>query len=422
MSKRRKKNWSYNTGERGRNWVRAFQQQRDGAFYLEWMDDGRRRATRLRSVTDSEEAKARADDLAARFARHESHPEATTLDVLIDRYLKEVTPTKGNSKQQHDGRAARVWRAFFGAQPEITRRIARAPDTLDRIDWDRFIGARRGGDIPGCSGRVRDRAVEYDLKFMLAILNWAVGARIIGSSPWRSEVRLKQKWSMPKELNPKRPSMPEDLLERLILHRPGWQFEAMMRLGGQTGRRNNAIRQLRWSDVDFANKRIRWRGDSDKTGKESWTYMRANVEAIVRGLPSRGIGDVPVFPGRDGCTSHHTCQIWLRRAKARLLESVSEDDRKQLRTRLDRVGYHSQKRSIVRAPWFRALPPSIQAAYVGTDHRTLSRIYDDVTVEDQRTAFEAVEEVPVSLDEGAESEKTANTTASTTASSEEAGV
>jgi hypothetical protein len=36
--KRRKRNWSYNAGERGRNWVRAYQPKRDGRFYLEWME------------------------------------------------------------------------------------------------------------------------------------------------------------------------------------------------------------------------------------------------------------------------------------------------------------------------------------------------------------------------------------------------
>ena len=59
--KRRKKNWSYNAGERGRNWVRAFQQHRDGKYFVEWMEDGKRRTLLLRNVTIQAEAKAKAD-------------------------------------------------------------------------------------------------------------------------------------------------------------------------------------------------------------------------------------------------------------------------------------------------------------------------------------------------------------------------
>jgi hypothetical protein len=38
-----------------------------------------------------------------------------------------------------------------------------------------------------------------------------------------------------------------------------------------------------------------------------------------------------------------------------------------------------------------ALPPAVQAAYVGTDCRMLVTAYDDVTPEDQRAAFEGAQ-------------------------------
>ena len=388
---RRKKNWSYNAGERGRNWVRAYRQKRDGRYYIEWMDLGRRRSAVLRAVSTQEEAKRRADQLAAELAAFRPGAEPTTLDQLIYRYLKEVTPQEGTSKQQHDRRCARLWRSFFESQPEGSRCLSRAPASLNRVDWDRFISARRNGTIQGWSQRVRDRSVEYDLKFMLAVLNWAVGARIIEASPWRPEIRMAQHWSMPKERNPQRPPVPDDLLERLIRNGPSWQFEAMLLLGRETGRRNSSIRQLRWSDVDFANKRITWRAESDKTRKHRVSTMLEPAEEVLRVLPSRGIGDIPLFPGRDGePVSRHTCQVWLRRAKARLIASCAEADRAELRERLCRVGFHSLKRSKVREPGFRALPETIQAAYIGTDYRTLATVYDDVTPEDQRAAFDRI--------------------------------
>jgi integrase len=391
--KRRKKNWSYNAGERGRNWVRAYCQKRDGRYYLEWMDSGRRRSALLKGATATEDAKRKADELAAKLATFMPGTEPTTLDGVIDRYLKEVTPHKGVSKQHHDRRCARMWLSHSESQPEKHRRPARAADSLDRVDWDRFVEARRKGTIPGWPQPVRNRTVEYDLKFMLAALNWAVGARFMDANPWRTEIRTAQHWPMPREKNPTRHSMPDDLLEGLIRHGPSWPFKAMLRLGRETGRRNNSIRQLRWSDVDFANKRITWRAEADKTGKQHVTPMLEAVEAVLRALPTRGIGDLPLFPGKaGGPVSRDTCQVWLRRAKHRLIVSTPESEHIDLRKRLYRVGFHSLKRSKVREPGFRALPPAIQAAYVGTDYRTLAKVYDNVTPEDQLAAFEAAKE------------------------------
>ena len=89
--KRRKKNWSYNAGERGRNWVRAYRQKRDGRYYLEWMDAGKRRSALIKGVSTAEVAKRKADELAAKLATFEPNPESTTLDNVIDRYTKELS-------------------------------------------------------------------------------------------------------------------------------------------------------------------------------------------------------------------------------------------------------------------------------------------------------------------------------------------
>ena len=54
---------------------------------------------------------------------------------------------------------------------------SRGPATLSQRDWDRFIRDRRAGKV-GPSGRpVSDRTVEYDLKFLIAVFNWAAKSR-----------------------------------------------------------------------------------------------------------------------------------------------------------------------------------------------------------------------------------------------------
>ena len=390
--RRNKKHWSYNAGERGRNWVRVFQQGRDGRYYLEWFDEDRhRRAALLRGVTDPQTAKGKADELAAKLAQLEpreageaEEPDRSTLAELSNLYLKEVTPTKGASKQEHDRRARRTWLAFFDAQPEARRRSERRPESLDRIDWDRFIAMRGAGHIPGLERTVGNRTVGYDLQFLIAVLNWAVSARLIESSPWSTEVRRYQRWGMPKELNPRRPSMTDELRDGLIGHASGWQFAAMLRLGRETMRRNSSIRQLRWSDIDLKAGTIRWRAETDKVGRENVTPITSRAIEVIRSIP-RGIGDAPLFPGRDGRpTPRNTCQLWLRRAKARWISSVPDDEREELRNLLKGVGFHAEKRAAVRDRNFRDLPPSVQEELAGTNYATLRKVYDEVTVEDMR--------------------------------------
>ena len=47
------------------------------------------------------------------------------------------------------------------------------PATLSQRDWDRFIRERRAGRVGASGSPVSDRTIEYDLKFLIAVLNWA---------------------------------------------------------------------------------------------------------------------------------------------------------------------------------------------------------------------------------------------------------
>ena len=103
----------------------------------------------------------------------------------------------------------------------------------------------------------------------------------------------------------------------------------------------------------------------------------------MRGLPSRSLGNAPVFPSAkdpNAPTPKNTFQVWLRRAKARVIASEPPEARAYLKTRL------LEKRAHVRDPNFRSLPPKVQEAFVGTKHSTLRDVYDEVTSEDLRKA------------------------------------
>jgi hypothetical protein len=411
----RKKRWSYNAGKRGRNWVRAFEHPRDGSFYLEWRevvevtdpDTGAVTTTetrRRRKLRDEDQSKAqavvKAEELAERFADLTDDQDASqiTLARLIRDYIKEVTPRKAKSTQGHDLRAQRIFLAYFDELKNPERSSSRHPGTLDRRDWDGFIEARRAGAISGW-GPVKDRQVQYDLRFLIAVLNWGTGAKPRGGegpylpmgSPWGTEIRRSQRWGMPREKTPHRPSMTPEIRTTLFQHSPSWQFETALVLGRDTRRRNSSIRNLDWSDIDQKAWTIRWRGEFDKDGRETVTpLLSEEAIEILRKVPSRGIAG-PVFPSaRDPSkpTPGGTFQVWLRRTKERLLAAVPEGGREAWKKKLRGVGYHAEKRAGVRDPEFRSLPPKIQETIAGTQYPTLRDVYDEVTTEDVREAWE----------------------------------
>lgn len=421
-----KKQWSYNAGRRGVNWVRCYQET-DGSYYVEWMepvlddstgletrvpseDGGRRRKTRrarakLRDVTDVDEAKRRTDRIARRLGELASTEEPAAarttnrapgagrddgvrVGELLDRYLEVQTPLKGESKQDHDRRAARLFKQYFG---DVTA------EHLDRTHWDGFIAARSAGRLAGF-GPVEPRQVEYDLKFLVAVLTWGLGATdqagltYLARNPWSAERRKATGMRMPRGGRPRRPPMTDGIRDGLLRHSPNPQFSAGLLVGRYTASRNSSVRNLRWADVDLSAGTIRWRGEFDKNQQEVVVPVGAEVVEALRSLP-RGVGEAPVFPSSRNPaqpTPRNTWQTWLRRAKARYLESIADaDQRRAVQAQLHRLGFHGEKRAAVRDTRFRGLPPKIQETIARTRYETLRRIYDDVGVEDMAAAMRA---------------------------------
>ena len=169
----------------------------------------------------------------------------------------------------------------------------RKPATLSQRDWDRFIQERRAGRI-GPSGKpVSDRTIEYDLRFMLAVLNWAVKSRdkqgrlLLESNPLRG-LRL------PKEKNPTRVVLTQQEYEALlgVAVEVDWRFRVALVIAHETGHRIGAIRQLRWSDVDLEAGVIRWRGEYEKTGYEHRTPATPAALAILEEVRRKNPGVV----------------------------------------------------------------------------------------------------------------------------------
>ena len=164
--------------------------------------------------------------------------------------------------------------------------------------------------------------IERDLKFLLAVLNWAVKSRdergelLLGSNPLKG---LKT----PTEKNPTRVMLTEEEY-RVLLHvslEMDWRFHVALVLAHETGHRIGAIRQLRWSDIDLEGGVVRWRAEHDKSGYEHRTPVTAEALAALEEARKRnpGIGDAPVLPSpwdRSRCVSCSWTQRWWEKAVA----------------------------------------------------------------------------------------------------------
>lgn len=303
--------WSYSTGERGRNRVRAFAHPKTGTLFLEFADAGQRKRVAL-GHRDREAAKAKAEELATALRRGDQPQPATlTLAMLFDNYLREVTPQKGGSKQRHDRRAATLFLESLGP--------SRNGANLNRRDWDGFIRWRRtGGDRRAGSARqrpVRNRVIAYDLQFLCAVLNWAVAAGLLERNPLKGLPR-------PKEESPKRPVLTHQQYLSLVRIARSVHplFELALVLAHETGHRIGSVRLLRWSDIDRQRGMVRWAAEHDKIRFEHETILTPEaLAALEKARTERpAIGDTWLFPApgkpAEPC-SRHLMRDWWQRAE-----------------------------------------------------------------------------------------------------------
>jgi len=296
MARTRRSRRSYGAGEWGRNRVRVFPDPKTGLFQVEWRENGRR-LTRSLGHRDWARAKRQADEAAADFAmlqpngKAEAQPEPLTLEKLFDIYGEEVTPTKGAHTRGHDRAATQMFLRLFGRN--------RDPATLSQRDWDRFIRERRAGRI-GPSGKpVSDRTVEYDLKFLIAVLNWAERSRdergrlLLDRNPLKG---LRK----PTEKNPNRVVLSEEEYKAMlrVSGQVDWRFHVALVLTHETGHRIGAVRQLRWMDIDFDGEAVRWRAEHDKLGYEHRTPLTPDALTVLEEArrENPGSGDAPILP------------------------------------------------------------------------------------------------------------------------------
>jgi integrase len=297
---KRKQPDSYKTGTKGVNRVRLYADRRDGKLYLEYKEWDGKKQRDLLDTNDFTLGKAKANELAAALLKHEGpSSDVLTLKTLFDNYEREVTPQKGEHTQEHDRRARKLFEACWGAAAPVKN--------LDRRDWDRFISQRRSGALrPRRSAKAKDkqeagvgdRAIEQDLRFLMAVCNWADKVRVRGRpmlerNPFRG-------FPIPVEKNPRQPTLSRMEFERLreAAKTLGPDVSLFVLLAHETGHRRMAIARLRWSDVDLENGLMTWRAENDKMRVAHTVPLSEAAQEALRAARKHAarIGDSWVFP------------------------------------------------------------------------------------------------------------------------------
>ena len=317
MARTKRSRRSYGAGEWGRNRVRIFPDPKTGIFQIEWRENGRR-LTRTLKHRDWARAKRQADQFAAGFidapnGKAEAEPEPLTLERLFDIYGEEVTPTKRRPSRARDRVAMAMFLKFFGRD--------RRPETLSQRDWDRFIRERRAGTV-GPSGKpVGNRMIEWDLTFLMAVLNWAARSRdeegrlLLDRNPLKG---LRK----PVEKNPTRVVLTEEEYQALlqVSRQVDWRFHVALVLAHETGHRIGAIRNLRWADIDLEGETVRWRAEHEKTGYEHRTPLTPEAIEVFEeaGRRNPACGDAPVLPATmnpSACLGFPQARFWWKQAE-----------------------------------------------------------------------------------------------------------
>jgi integrase len=223
--------------------------ERGGTIYRDgWTDD--RRDRKSLGHSDRKLAEQQARELARRLAelQHAAQTGALTFGQLVMLYRQHRIPLLATYRQQ-------TVRAHLGI---LERHIARARvvDDLSQHDVDAYAVARRSGTLESPHKRgqepgVHDGTIRNELTTLMAMLNWGVffrigGRRLLAANPLRGAV-------IPREKNAKRPLATEDRYQKLLevadRAEPEGRLRLLLALARHTGRRINALANLRASDV-----------------------------------------------------------------------------------------------------------------------------------------------------------------------------
>jgi len=344
MPRRKSKTWSYSVGT-APNTVCVYERLPGGPLYARIWEGTRHLRLSLKH-RDKEAARAYAAQEHAKLIAgdEQARQGKVSLARLFALYETHRTPQKSATEQKEDRRRTELWTRHLGSDKD--------PMRISGREWENLIQGRSTGEIgprgelisdPRDRRAVGPRTIERELRFLLAVFNWATrwrgdrGAYLLRENPARG-------FPIPKERNPRRPVATWDryqalraVSDRVTMVAPqkdrhGAQevrsyLSEVLDLAVATGRRLSAIRQLRYAHLRLERTTttphgsIRWPADTDKAGVEQTVPLNAlGRRAVDRIMAERpGIGDAPLFPSPADPSrpvDRSRADRWLRKAEA----------------------------------------------------------------------------------------------------------
>jgi integrase len=397
--------WSYIAGTKGKNRVRAYEE--NGQLLMEWFEPlfdntgnaeidlatgvpkkaRRRLSLTAAGISSYDDAIVKAIETSQRFeqlvavnrSEHDEEDDEPagplSLQKLLELYVDEVTPTLRRDTQERHHTHVRLFVAAFGKDAVVERLVGkhgRPRTALNRKAYNRFLAARKGGEIPGFPTPAKPQTIRNEVRWLRGVFKWATREREDGSllmvrNPW-------QGFPLPPADTPMRPEMTPELHDRLVAAAPNWRMAEIMEICRAMGRRVNSVRHLAVTDIDPAAGTVIWQGKFDKTHKTRVTPLREAAKAAIRrALEYRRREGVELSPwlfpacrNPDKPVSCDTLNYWMRETKAKLGIKIRG------------LGYHGEKRALVRSRAFKELPIEHRVEFIGTTAETLRRVYDFV--------------------------------------------
>jgi len=248
---------------------------------------------------------------------------------------------------------ARRARAITGVLTLLERHFGRGLilDDLAPAHVERYVAARRSGALRAPRHRtadagVRTGTIKNEIARLRAILRWGEQYKVESRPLVSPAPRAAIAEQLPQERNPMRPVATDARYQALLAvadqaERDG-RFRCVLTLARETGRRINAICQLRMSDILLTREHmvralaanglsetaaahwphgaIHWRKASDKKGYDLVAPLSKAARQALDTYIRRGsrAGDVPLFPGQQDSSqpiTKETASYWLTRAE-----------------------------------------------------------------------------------------------------------
>ena len=217
--------------------------------------------------------------------------------------------------------------------------------------------------------------IEYDLRFFLAVCNWAETVRVKGEplldrNPFRG-------FPLPTETNPRRPLLTSGEYDKLVeaAKQLGSDVSLYLLLNHETGHRCTSVGRLRWDDVDLEQGLVTWRAEHDKQGREHMTPL---TPSAVEALKAVEKDDGWIFPSPTN--PEQPIRRDLLRDWWRKLEAASKIER------IPGRGWHSLRRKF--ATDLKAEPMAdVQALGGWKDPNTILKCYMKSDVEAMQSAL-----------------------------------